>query len=204
MRLGAIILAGGRSTRMGRPKESLLFAGETLLARACATVAACAAPIVVVARDAAQVLPPLPAGVQRTNDAAPDRGPLVGLAAGLAWLRDHGGMAADDAAFAVACDQPFLTVAGIRALANELGDNDVVMAQIGGFVQPLGAIYRLSVAATITGLLRQGVVSPRTLASVAKALILDETRLRAIDPELAFWRSVDTPDDYERARRPEP
>jgi molybdenum cofactor guanylyltransferase len=204
MRLGAIILAGGRSTRMGRPKESLPFGDETLLARACATVAACAAPVVVVARDAAQQLPPLPAGVQRTDDAAPDRGPLVGLAAGLAWLRTHGGLAAHDAAFAAACDQPFLTVAGIRTLAGELGEADVVMARIGGFVQPLGAVYRLSVAATIAGLLQQGIVSPRTLASAAKTRILDEAQLRAIDPELAFWRSVDTPDDYERAQRPAP
>ncbi|MFY9343461.1 MAG: molybdenum cofactor guanylyltransferase [Planctomycetota bacterium] len=201
MRLGAIILAGGRSTRMGRPKESIELGGRTLLARACATMAGCASPVVVVARDAAQVLPELPPGVHRTHDAVVDRGPLVGIAAGLRWLAGAGGLAATDAAFAMACDQPFVTAAVVRALAAELGDGEVVMPKAGGFLQPLCAIYRLSVLTTVEELLAQGVATPRTLASLPRGHVLDQARLAAVDPSLDCLRSLDTPEDLAWARR---
>src|SRR5688572_24971797 len=169
MRLAAIILAGGRSTRMGRPKDSLPFAGTTLLARTCATLAACAAPVVVVARDAAQELPPLPDDVVRTHDAVADRGPLLGLAAGLRWLATTGGFGPDDAAFASACDHPFLTPAAVRAIAGALGDHDVVMPHAAGFLQPLCAVYRVRVLPAVDELVRAGTVSPRALGSLPGA-----------------------------------
>lgn len=200
MQLAAIILAGGRSTRMGRPKESLPFAGQSLLARTCQTLAACASPIVVVARDAQQELPAVPPTVHRTHDAVLDQGPLVGLAAGMQWLLTHGGLTEADATFATACDHPFLTAHAVRALAGELGADDIVMPRAAGCMQPLCAIYRLSVLATIGRLQLAGITSPRSLASAARVRILDEAHLRQIDPELRFLRSIDTPDDYDAAR----
>jgi molybdopterin-guanine dinucleotide biosynthesis protein A len=200
MRLAAIILAGGRSTRMGRSKDSLPFAGTTLLAHTCATVAACASPVVVVARDAAQVLPELPASVMRTHDAIADRGPLLGLAAGLRWLATTGGLGPDDAAFVSACDHPFLTTAAVRAIAGALAEHDVVMPHAAGFLQPLCAVYRVRVLPAVDELVRAGIVSPRELGSLPGALRLAEPELRAIDPTLAFLRSIDTPADYDAAR----
>src|SRR5688572_28406934 len=102
MRLCAIILAGGRSTRMGRAKDSLPFHGNTLLGRVAATLAACAAPVVVVARDPAQTLPPLPAGCELVCDERQEQGSLAGLAAGLRHVQSRA-----DAALLAACDQPF-------------------------------------------------------------------------------------------------
>ena len=57
MRLGALILAGGRSRRMGRPKESLPLGDTTMLGWQCRTLLACAAPVVVIGRGAGQQLP---------------------------------------------------------------------------------------------------------------------------------------------------
>ena len=59
MILGSIILAGGRSRRMGRPKESLPFAGSTLLGHTVDVLLDCTFPVVVVARDQEQELPPI-------------------------------------------------------------------------------------------------------------------------------------------------
>ena len=60
MRTSAIILTGGWSKRMGRPKESLPLHGDTLLGRTAKTVCSCVEVAVVVARDQNQQLPALP------------------------------------------------------------------------------------------------------------------------------------------------
>ena len=78
-----IVLAGGRSSRMGTPKAWLDWHGTTLLRRACGIVARGAAGPVVVVRAPGQELPPLPAGVRVVEDAREGRGPLQGILAGL-------------------------------------------------------------------------------------------------------------------------
>jgi molybdopterin-guanine dinucleotide biosynthesis protein A len=201
MRLGAIILAGGRSTRMGRPKESLPFGSGTLLGNLGTTLAACAHPVVVVARDGAQALPPLPAGVARTHDALPDQGPLAGLAAGMTWLLAQGRLAPTDACFVTACDHPFLTAATVRWLAARLGDDDAVVPQVGEALQPLCAVYRLVVAPRCRHLLAMGVASPRSLALAVRTRIVEADELRTLDPGLRFLRNLNTPADYDEARR---
>jgi molybdopterin-guanine dinucleotide biosynthesis protein A len=201
MRLGAIVLAGGRSSRMGRAKAELPLEGTTLLARTCTELAAVAERVVAVARDAAQPLPPLPAGVARTHDAVPGAGPLVAIAAGLAWLADGAAFAATDAAFVVACDHPFLDAAAVRGLAAVLGDDELVLPEVDGELQPLCAVYRLTTRAAIAGLLRAGGTSPRALASLVRTRVVPAAELRAIDPTLRFLRNVNTPADWDAARR---
>src|SRR5688500_11143072 len=78
-----IVLAGGRSTRMGRPKAALEWHGTTLLERVVGVVGRVVDGPVVVVRAPGQELPPLPPGVALATDAREGRGPLQGLAAGL-------------------------------------------------------------------------------------------------------------------------
>ncbi len=198
MRLGAIILAGGRSTRMGRPKESLPFEGNTLLGRTGATLLECCAPVVVVARDATQELPLLPAGIGRTQDEVSERGPLAGLASGLAWLRGHG-LDPSDAAMVTACDHPFLSAAAVRWLAERLAGHDAVLPLVGGYLQPLCAIYRLAVLPTVQRLLLVGTSTPRSLATEVSTRLVEANELRTFDPALRFLQNVNTPDDFARA-----
>src|SRR5690349_15807444 len=85
--LGAVILCGGQSRRMGRPKAWLPFGPEPLLARVVRRVREVVGPVVVVAAPG-QNLPSLPSDVAVARDPVADRGPLQGLAAGLAALPD--------------------------------------------------------------------------------------------------------------------
>lgn len=204
MRLGALILAGGRSARMGRAKESLPFGASTLLGTVCAALTDCAAPIVVVRRDAGQPLPSLPSGVAVLHDAMPGRGPLGGIATGLRWLAGPGGLAADDAVFVTACDHPFLDAAAVRWLAARLGADDAVVPRLGDQVEPLCAIYRVAVLPAVDALLAAGDAGPQQLATAVAARVVDEAELRTFDPALAFLRDVDTPADYDAARRQRP
>ena len=81
--VGGIVLCGGQSKRMGRPKAWLPFAGEIMLPRVVRLLGEAVEPIVVVAAPG-QDVPSLPAAVAIVRDEEKDRGPLVGLAAGLA------------------------------------------------------------------------------------------------------------------------
>jgi molybdopterin-guanine dinucleotide biosynthesis protein A len=194
MRLGAIILAGGRSRRMGRAKELLPIGGTTMLGRLCAELTAVAAPVVVVARDAGQALPPLPAAVQVTCDTTPDQGPLAGLATGLGWLGEHG-FAGADPVFAASCDLPLLTAAFVSWLREQLGDHALVMPRVGGHLQPLAAIYRMAVLPFAETLLLGGAKSPRSLSALRGARVVDEREFPGGVVEQV--RSVDTPAEYE-------
>src|SRR5262245_21810446 len=102
MNVAGIVLCGGRSSRMGRPKAWLPFGGELMLARVVRLLREEADPVVVVAAPD-QDVPPLPAEVVVVRDEEKGRGPLQGLAAGLDALRGRA-----EAAYLSSCDVPFL------------------------------------------------------------------------------------------------
>jgi len=202
MRLGAVILAGGRSERMGRPKESLPFAGTTMLGAIAAAVADAADPVTVVRRDAAQALPPLPGGVEVVADDRPGEGPLAALAAALRRYRDVHGFGPEDAVFATACDTPFVRAADVRFLRDRLDGVDLVMPAPDGRLEPLCAIYRLAVLPAVEQLLAGGGRTLRALATACPCRLLDRATLLGHDPELRMLKNLNTPDDYRRALDP--
>lgn len=199
MRLGALILAGGRSVRMGRPKEFLPFGGETMLGRAARLLAAACQPVLVLARDADQPLPPLPATCARLADERPDAGPLAGLALGLQRLRQHHGFEADDALLLTGCDLPWLDAAAVRWLLQRLGAADLVMPRAAGTLHPLAAIYRLRLTGAVDAALAAGGGTPRALLATSRVTIVDERELRTFDPELRLLANVNTPAEHAAA-----
>src|SRR5918992_751422 len=84
-----IVLAGGRSTRMGTSKAALEWHGSTLLRRVTGIVARAVEGPVVVVRAPGQELPLLPDAVELAEDEREGRGPLQGLAAGLAAVAER-------------------------------------------------------------------------------------------------------------------
>lgn len=184
---------------MGRPKESLPIGDTTMLGWQCQTLLACAAPVVVIGRDAAQQLPPLPDGVDVAKDELPGEGPLAAIAAGLRRLRDTHGFDADDVAVTVGCDQPFLTAPIVQGLRERLGDSQLLMPRANGKLQPLTALYRVAVVDAADGLLARGSRRPRELADAVDGRVLEADALRDLDPELRFLRNLNHPDDYRAA-----
>jgi molybdopterin-guanine dinucleotide biosynthesis protein A len=102
MKVAGIVLCGGRSSRMGRPKAWLPFGGEFMLQRVARVLREVVDPIVVVAAPG-QDVPELPPEVRIVRDEVEGKGPLGGLAAGLAALEGRA-----DAAYLSSCDVPFL------------------------------------------------------------------------------------------------
>lgn len=195
MKFGGVVLCGGRSSRMGRPKAWLPFGGELLLPRVVRTVRSVVEPVVVVAAPG-QDVPALPAGVEIVRDPVEGRGPLAGLAAGLAALEGR-----VDAVYLSACDAPFLSPAFVRFVIDSLGKQSIVVPRIGGYFHPLAAAYRSDVSEAVASLLAADRLRPVDLFDLVPTRVLVETDFRAVDPGLQSLRNVNTPDEYARALR---
>lgn len=193
LRVGGIVLCGGKSTRMGRPKAWLPFGNEALLQRVVRILSQIVSPIVVVAaRD--QELPPLGAGIEVLRDEYDALGPLAGLATGLAALSGR-----VDAAFACPCDAALLRPEFIHAMITRLGDCELVIPRDGKYHHPLAAVYRVSVEPGIRSLIAENRLRPVFLLELARSCEVDVESLRSVDPGLQSLRNLNTPADYQAA-----
>jgi molybdenum cofactor guanylyltransferase len=190
---GGIVLCGGRSSRMGRPKAWLPVGDEPMLARVVRVVAAAVEPVVVVAAPG-QELPDLPADVEVVRDAAEGNGPLQGLAAGLAALAGRA-----DAAFVVGCDAPFLTAPFVHRLAALRGTAAACVCESSDFPRPLPGVYAVGVLDRVNDQLAASAFSLRGLLERVETRFVSPSELTDIDPALDALRNVNTPDDYARA-----
>jgi molybdenum cofactor guanylyltransferase len=197
-----IVLAGGRSSRMGSPKAALEWHGSTLLRRVVGVAGRSLDGPVVVVRAPGQPLPELPEGVEVVEDAREGRGPLQGLAAGLAAVRDRA-----HAAYASSTDVPLLHPRFIhRVLAAVDDDVDVVLPEVGGFRHPLAAVYRTELADVVERLIAEDRMRPAFLFEACRVRRLDtdallaDPALAALDPDLDSVLNLNEPADYEAAR----
>ena len=118
----AVILAGGRSSRLGgRPKQRLTYDGATLLQRSLHAAGGAGAAVVVGPDPGG-----LPAGVINCREEPPFSGPAAAVAAGLAALARSG--AARPLTLVLACDMPNVGVA-VRALREALQSRDLSQAR---------------------------------------------------------------------------
>lgn len=204
-----VVLAGGRSSRMGAPKAALEWHGSTLLRRTVGIVARATGGPVIVVRASGQELPHLPRGTEVVDDPREGRGPVQGIAAGLAALSGR-----TEAAFVCSTDMPFLHPAFIRRVLRVLDERegtDVVLPVAHGYQQPLAAAYRVCLAEAAERLVRQDRLRPAFLFAECGVRRLDDGELTedpllaALDPDLDSVLNVNTPAEYRQARaRPEP
>lgn len=195
MRVGGVVLCGGRSSRMGRPKAWLPLAGELMLPRVLRILGGTVRPLVAVAAPG-QELPPLPPEVEITRDAVEGRGPLQGLAAGLQFLNGR-----VDALYLSSCDVPFLLPAFVRRMIDLLGEHSACVPYVDGFHHPLAAVYRIGVLDAVSRLLAaERLRSTSLFEEVPTRLVLAE-ELADVDPTLQSLRNLNTPADYEAALR---
>jgi molybdopterin-guanine dinucleotide biosynthesis protein A len=202
-----VVLAGGRSTRMGSPKAALDWHGSTLVRRAAGIVARAVDGPVVVVRAPGQELPWLPASVELADDAREGRGPLEGIAAGLAAIGERA-----QVVYVSGVDAPLLHPAFVRRVLALLDrDADVALPHAHGFAQPLAAAYRTAVASPLRALLREG-GQPGTgallrrcrVAELDEAMLLADPDVAALDPALDSLLNLNDPDEYAAARRRPP
>lgn len=192
MNSGAIVLCGGRSTRMGTPKALLPFGPETMLQRVVRLLDDVVSPIVVVAA-ANQTLPPLPRDVIVTRDEREGWGPLEGLRSGLRTLPTD-----IETAYVTSCDVPLLEPAFIRQMLDFARGYDIAVVEIDGFPHPLSAVYRRTVLPYVEDLLAANLLRPVFLFESVRTRRVRPDQITA-DPELRTLRNLNTREEYEQA-----
>jgi molybdopterin-guanine dinucleotide biosynthesis protein A len=198
---GAVILAGGRSSRMGMPKAALPFGATTVVERILDQLRPSFDEIVLsLAPEPNELFPVERAIANRADlivvrDAEPWAGPVPALARAF-------GAANSEILFACSCDLPLLDARVAVALCAMVGTHDAAIPEIGGHLQPLHAAYRReSAAAALAAMAAAGEARLRTIAERIDARRVGEAELRALDPELRSFIDIDTAADYARALR---
>lgn len=144
-----IVIAGGRSRRLGRDKRALRLwgaNGPTLLEHSLAVLAPLCAELIVALNDP-DAWPALPA--RCVADSHPDAGPLGGLCAGLA-------AASYPLSLVIAADLPLLNSGLLRALRDQPGDYDALVPRTTAGLQPFHAVYRQRCLAPLRAYLAGG------------------------------------------------
>jgi len=192
MRKGALILCGGKSSRMGRDKATLPFGPELMLQRVVRLTSSAVAPAnIVVVAAADQPLPEFPIAVTVARDTREFRGPLEGLAIGLRALADRA-----DAVYATACDVPLLVPGFIEKMFELLDDFDIAVPFDGQYHHPLAAVYRPTVLAQIQKLLDAERMRPRFLFDEVRTREVPVNELRTVDPRLSTLENLNHRQDY--------
>jgi molybdopterin-guanine dinucleotide biosynthesis protein A len=185
----AVILAGGKSSRMGEPKALLLFAGEPLIVHMVRRLGQLFSDTVVVAAPE-QELPALPSTIVRDDVAY--QGPVGGIYYGLKAARR-------EICFVTSCDAPFLNLRLIAYLMAQISDYDVVVPFTQDRLQPLHAVYRKQVAPLLKEQLERGELRPIFLYDKVRTRKITEAEMHPHDPESLSFLNMNTPEDYQAA-----
>jgi molybdopterin-guanine dinucleotide biosynthesis protein A len=186
-----VIQAGGKSTRMGGdPKALMELGGRRIVERVLDVVRQVAERVLLVTNT-----PDLYAylGLPMVPDVFPEGGSLGGIYSGLR-------AAPGDAAFTVACDMPFLSVAVARLVVSRAGEADVVAPRIGEQWETLHACYGKACLGPMERCLRAGRLKITGFFDEVRVHALSEAEIAAVgDPGVVFM-NVNTPAELERAR----
>jgi molybdopterin-guanine dinucleotide biosynthesis protein A len=178
-----VILAGGRSTRMGRDKSALPVAGMTLLEwmvqrlgpRFMETIVAGA---------------PAPEAAREAPDRRADAGPLAGIEAGLL-------AASSPYVFVVACDMPRASARLAALLIERCAGHDAAVPRVDGRAQPTCAAYARTAAARIGGYLERGARRATEMLDELDTVYVEAAELAKEGIAAAELADLDTPADYD-------
>ena len=187
-----VLLAGGKSRRMGEDKRYLVVGEQTLLERGLGVLRSIFQEVLVVI---AQDSPPLGVDVKVVRDLVPDCGSLGGLYTGLMqattpWI------------FVVACDMPFLDQAVIAQFTSRRATADIVMAKLAARLHPMHALYGKRCLPILEQMIQARHLKIQEMVSQSSLRVryVTEADLLTIDPSGRSFHNVNTPADLEAAR----
>jgi molybdopterin-guanine dinucleotide biosynthesis protein A len=175
----AIVLAGGKSTRMGKDKAHLKVNGVPLVRRLCDMLRPFFDHCIISTGTGGAAWN----GFRSVVDSYPESGPLSGIYAGLsASETEHN--------FVIACDIPNVNLAALHKLISLSEDCDIAMPSFkNGLAEPLFAFYRKQVVETALKLLQKGRFQVRALMEECNSHVVNF-------PDTGWYVNLNTPDDF--------
>jgi len=187
-----VLLAGGKSRRMGEDKRYLVVGEQTLLERGLEMLQSIFCEVLVVI---AQDSPPLSIDARVVRDLVPECGSLGGLYTGLT-------QATTPYIFVVACDMPFLNQTVIAQFTNRRTTDDIVIAKLDDRLHPMHALYSKRCLPALEQMIRARQLKIQEIVSQSSLRVryVTEVDLLTIDPSGHSFYNVNTMADLEAAR----
>jgi molybdopterin-guanine dinucleotide biosynthesis protein A len=189
-----IILAGGKSLRLGRSKALQIIEGKTLIQWMIDRLTTLSTEIIIATAHGEAIPCSSAVKMKTVADTYPGKGPLVGIYSGLI-------ASSTSRAIVVGCDTPFLSVGLLEYMTQICSTFDVVVPRINNKLEPLCAVYSKHCASSIQSLLEQDELRIRKLFSMVKVKYIEEDEINRFDPEHLSFFNINSPADLDRARK---
>jgi len=188
-----IVLAGGKSTRIGASKPHLKIGKGHLIDRVVDTLSQFTSSILIVTTEE-QVSPvkSAPRGARWVKDIYPGKGPLGGIYTGLMH-------AETSYSLVVGCDMPFLNIGLIKYLIEGASGFAAVAPKIGWMIQPLHAVYSKNCVPSIEALIREDQLQIIKLFNLVNTRFVTEKEIDRFDPDHLSFLNINTEGDLLRA-----
>lgn len=192
--MSCIILAGGKSSRLGKDKVSETVGKKGLLQR----VISCVSPLsndIIVVTVGKQTFPELVDcnRLRIINDIYPGKGPLGGIYTGLVSSTSFYNLI-------VASDMPFLNQALLRYMVQLSVNFDLVVPRVGNLTEPLHAVYTKDCLAPIERMVKQGELEIYSLFNLVKVRYVEAEEIERYDPGHLSFFNINTAADLKKAR----
>lgn len=194
--IAGLILAGGKSTRFGTDKAAAPLAGRPMLQWVVDALAGVCEEIVIVAalgQELPAVATEVPVTIARDLYAA--KGPLAGLVSGFQAVRHP-------LCFAVSCDVPLVRPELVGVLAEAASGHDIACPLVGGFMEPLVAVYRPAACFPVfRDFVERDILKITAAFGPLDLVLVAESDVRSADPDLESFLNANRPEVLEDIAR---
>ena len=187
--MDGVILAGGKSSRMGRPKAFVELGDRPLISWVMESLRTVCREIFIVAD---RVEPFKDLGCRVLRDRIPDRGPMGGIYTALSLTNEP-------QIFVSACDTPFLNPQVVGHLASLVKGYEIAAPKLSDGFHPLQAVYTKDCLPRLEEFLLTGRLSLIDFIGEARVRVVSSGEIEPLDPELISFLNINTPQDLERA-----
>ena len=190
----SIILAGGKSSRLGHSKALQVIGNKTLIQWVVDRLASLSTEIIIETAHGEAIPCSSTVRIKTVADIYPGKGPLVGIYSGLI-------ASSSPQAIVVGCDTPFLNVCLLEHMIKIRSTFDAVIPRIEEKLEPLCAVYSKSCLAPIQELLEQNELGTYKLFGMVKTKYVEKDEINRFDPEHLSFFNINSQDDLEKARK---
>ena len=194
METSCIVLAGGKSLRLGYDKVLEIIGNTSLLERVISRVSLLSSEVIIVTANEQTNLELVDYPKLRILcDIYPGKGPIGGIYTGLATSTSFYNLV-------VASDMPFLNHNLLHYMIQLSANFDLVVPRVGNLVEPLHAVYTKKCLASIEQMIKQDKLSVNQLFQLVKTRYVETEEIERFDPKHLSFFNINTKADLKRAR----
>jgi molybdopterin-guanine dinucleotide biosynthesis protein A len=191
MHVTGVILAGGKSRRMGQDKAFLPFGQGLLIERVIEVIQQVTADVILITNTPEQYQR---FGMPMFSDVIPDAGSLGGIYTGLASAKTPYSLC-------LACDMPFVKPDFLCFLCDMAAEADVIIPRNVEDFQPLCAVYSPACREPIRQKIEAGRLKITGFFDQVRVRVIDGELLARYDPHDIMFFNANTPEEYAKAQR---